>query len=108
MSGPGTTSRFRLAGTCAGVAVCALLATGASSGAALKEIAYTPGAAGVGDPYFPLDGNGGYDTEHYLLDVRYDPATDTVDGTATIWLARPRTSRASTSTSRASSCTRWR
>ena len=21
----------------------------------------TPGAAGIGDPYFPLDGNGGYD-----------------------------------------------
>src|SRR4030095_3624439 len=29
---------------------------------------------GVGDPYFPLDGNGGYDVEHYALELRFDPA----------------------------------
>jgi Peptidase family M1 domain/Peptidase M1 N-terminal domain/Immune inhibitor A-like, MAM domain len=44
----------------------------------------SPGAAGIGDPYFPLDGNGGYDTRHYLLDLRYDPATDLLRGVATI------------------------
>ncbi|HEX2073273.1 MAG TPA: M1 family metallopeptidase [Geodermatophilus sp.] len=44
----------------------------------------TPGAPGIGDPYFPLDGNGGYDVEHYGLDLRYDPATDVLDGVATI------------------------
>ena len=42
------------------------------------------GAPGVGDPYYPLDGNGGYDVEHYGLDLRYDPATDVLQGTATI------------------------
>jgi hypothetical protein len=42
------------------------------------------GAAGIGDPYFPLDGNGGYDVRHYDLDVRYDPATDVLQGVATI------------------------
>ena len=84
MSGPGHTFRFRLTGTCAVVAVGVLLAAAAASGGALKEITYTPGAAGAGDPYFPLDGNGGYDTDNYLLDLRYDPATDTLDGTATI------------------------
>ena len=42
------------------------------------------GAAGIGDPYFPLDGNGGYDVQHYDLDVRYDPATDVLQGVATI------------------------
>ena len=42
------------------------------------------GAPGLGDPYFPLDGNGGYDTTHYLLDLRYQPATDTLEGVATI------------------------
>ena len=26
-----------------------------------------PGAAGIGDPYFPLEGNGGYDVRHYDL-----------------------------------------
>jgi aminopeptidase N len=44
----------------------------------------TPGAPGIGDPYYPLDGNGGYDVEHYDLDLRYDPATDTISGTATV------------------------
>jgi aminopeptidase N len=45
---------------------------------------FTPGAPGLGDPYFPLDGNGGYDVKHYLLDLRYDPATDVLSGTAVI------------------------
>ena len=45
---------------------------------------FQPGAAGVGDPYFPLDGNGGYDVKRYLLDVTYDPATDILEGVATI------------------------
>ena len=45
---------------------------------------FRPGAAGVGDPYFPLDGNGGYDVRHYDLDVGYDPPSDTLTGTATI------------------------
>jgi hypothetical protein len=45
---------------------------------------FRPGAAGVGDPYFPLDGNGGYDVKHYDLDVGYDPPTDRLTGIATI------------------------
>ena len=45
---------------------------------------FTPGAAGVGDPYFPLAGNGGYDVRMYLLDITYDPATDVLTGVATI------------------------
>ena len=45
---------------------------------------FTPGAPGLGDPYFPLDGNGGYDTDEYLLELRYDPATDLLQGVATI------------------------
>ena len=45
---------------------------------------FLPGAPGAGDPYFPLDGNGGYDVQHYLLDVDYDPATDVLTGVATI------------------------
>ena len=45
---------------------------------------FTPGAAGVGDPYFPLAGNGGYDVKSYLLDITYNPATDLLAGTATI------------------------
>jgi aminopeptidase N len=40
--------------------------------------------AGVGDPYFPTLGNGGYDVTHYDLDLDYDPGTDVLAGTATI------------------------
>jgi aminopeptidase N len=45
---------------------------------------FHPGAAGIGDTYFPLDGNGGYDVEHYALDLSYDPATGVLAGSATI------------------------
>jgi aminopeptidase N len=45
---------------------------------------FQPGAGGVGDPYFPTYGNGGYDVANYALRVRYDPATDRLAGTATI------------------------
>ena len=45
---------------------------------------YSPGAAGIGDPYFPLSGNGGYDVNRYHLQVSYDPATDELVGEARI------------------------
>ena len=38
----------------------------------------------MGDEYYPLDGNGGYNVKHYDLDVAYDPATDVLTGVATI------------------------
>ena len=44
----------------------------------------SPGAPGIGDPYFPLDGNGGYDVRHYGLDIKYTPETDVLAGVATI------------------------
>src|SRR5262245_13402785 len=37
------------------------------------------GPAGIGDPYFPLEGNGGFDVRHYDLTFSYDPATDRLD-----------------------------
>ena len=43
-----------------------------------------PGAPGIGDPYFPGDGNGGYDVAHYNLDLRYFPDTDRLRGRATL------------------------
>jgi aminopeptidase N len=45
---------------------------------------FAPGAAGIGDPYFPANGNGGYDVASYDLKLRYDPATDALTGTATV------------------------
>lgn len=34
---------------------------------------YVVGASGAGDPYFPFAGNGGYDVQHYDLDITYTP-----------------------------------
>jgi Peptidase family M1 domain/Peptidase M1 N-terminal domain len=76
--------RFRIARTGVAVAIGLLLATGVASAGGEKHDRFRPGAAGAGDPYFPLDGNGGYDTKHYLLDVKYDPATDVLEGAVTI------------------------
>jgi len=47
---------------------------------------FRQGAPGIGDPYFPLDGNGGYDVGHYGLELDFDPATDVLTGVATIAL----------------------
>jgi hypothetical protein len=42
------------------------------------------GADGIGDPYFPRAGNGGYDITAYDIAVRYDPPTDRLEGHTTI------------------------
>jgi aminopeptidase N len=42
------------------------------------------GAGGVGDPYFPDAGNGGYDVDHYVLELRWDPTRRHLEGTTTI------------------------
>ncbi|HEY5248010.1 MAG TPA: M1 family metallopeptidase [Dermatophilaceae bacterium] len=34
---------------------------------------YTQGSSGIGDPYFPLTGNGGIDVTHYDLTLHYTP-----------------------------------
>lgn len=46
-----------------------------------------PGAPGIGDPYYPAYGNGGYDVSHYDLRLKYQPETDRLEGTAAL-LAR--------------------
>ncbi|WP_329457827.1 M1 family metallopeptidase [Streptomyces sp. NBC_01497] len=43
-----------------------------------------PGAPGIGDPYYPTYGNGGYDVSHYDLDLDYQPSTDRLSGTAVV------------------------
>lgn len=44
----------------------------------------TPGAPGAGDPYYPRDGNGGYDALSYDLSISYDPKTKHLDGDNTM------------------------
>lgn len=43
-----------------------------------------PGAPGVGDPYFPGLGNGGYDVDHYTLELQWLPEDGSLAGTTTI------------------------
>ncbi|RDI69229.1 hypothetical protein [Nocardia pseudobrasiliensis] len=44
----------------------------------------TVGSPGLGDPYYPLDGNGGYDVDNYDLAIDYEPSTHVLTGRATI------------------------
>jgi aminopeptidase N len=64
-----------------GALAAALLGIGAlvaSAGATAAQTGpggptYTAGAPGAGDAYFPFAGNGGYDVQHYDLDLTYTP-----------------------------------
>ncbi|MFF4503905.1 M1 family metallopeptidase [Streptomyces sp. NPDC001401] len=61
------------------------LATAAASFLVIAaSSAPTPGAPGIGDPYFPNLGDGGFDARHYALDVAYNPDTDRLDGRTTL------------------------
>ena len=44
----------------------------------------TAGSAGIGDPYFPLDGNGGIDVLHYDVRDRYEFGSGTLSGRTTV------------------------
>ena len=44
----------------------------------------TSGSEGIGDPYFPLMGNGGYDVQHYTIAMTVDVAANRVDATTSI------------------------
>ena len=64
-------------------AVAAALVLALASGSAAAAT-FTPGSAGLGDPFFPLAGNGGYDVRDYDLTLDYDPAANRLRGTAKI------------------------
>jgi aminopeptidase N len=80
---PAASTALRRSPFLAALALAAIGAT-ALAPAALAGTEFTPGAAGLGDPYFPELGNGGYDVRHYGLGTAYDPATDVLKGTAVI------------------------
>ena len=42
------------------------------------------GSRGLGDPYYPDAGNGGYDVTRYQVSVSWDPRTEQLTGTTTI------------------------
>jgi aminopeptidase N len=77
--------RFRSFIARATFAVALPLAVTAGSAQAAPQ-APSPGAAEIGDVLFPGLGNGGYDAEHYNLDLTYPTAepAQTVDGKVTM------------------------
>jgi aminopeptidase N len=70
--------RFRAVALLLGVLALTLVFAGSA------WAAFTPGSPGLGDPFFPLAGNGGYNVSHYGLNLSYEPATNQLTGTATI------------------------
>jgi len=68
----------------AGLLASLVLAAPASAGFGPSEGTFVEGAAGLGDPFFPQAGNGGYNVHHYELGLDYDPKTDRLEGTTYI------------------------
>lgn len=68
------------------VAAAPLAADGAPAAAAAERAAAPAPTAAleIGDPYFPGLGNGGYDVEHYDLELDLDMASDELEARATL------------------------
>jgi aminopeptidase N len=69
------------------LAALLLLVTGAPwdvDGAGHLHSSAPVGTAGIGDPYYPTLGNGGYDAQHYTLDLAVDVRHNVISGTATV------------------------
>lgn len=81
----------RRLGVLVAVAAVAVLAVGQAGAAAAApgnpgSPRYIQGSSGIGDPYFPLTGNGGIDVTHYDLTLHYmppAPAPAALEGTLT-------------------------
>ncbi|MEV0989851.1 M1 family metallopeptidase [Streptomyces sp. NPDC049949] len=73
-------SRLTAAAPAAAAAALLALTTACTAG----TVQGRPGASGLRDPYFPKAGNGGYQVEHYDLDLDYDPAGGELNATAVI------------------------
>jgi aminopeptidase N len=65
-------------------AVTALTATLAIPAPPVAAAASTLGASGGGDPYYPRQGNGGYNVAHYDLQIGYRPGSRHLSGHARI------------------------
>lgn len=64
------------------VSMFSVVATMAAQGAAAGDARRgNNGSAGIGDPYFPTDGNGGYDAVHYGVRVAVTNHSQKVSGT---------------------------
>src|SRR6478736_3045570 len=59
-------------------------AIGLVSAAPAGAAGFTAGTSGLGDPIYPLSGNGGYDVGDYALTLGYDPSSRNLTGHAAI------------------------
>lgn len=57
---------------------------GPTNPSAAPDAGGTVGSAGIGDPYYPTAGNGGYQVDHYDVNLTYDPASNDLTATTTI------------------------
>ena len=73
-----------LAGAVLATALAATLVPSSQAGVSTAEP--TDGAAGIGDAYWPLDGNGGIDVASYTIHNRYDFRTGVLSGRTVIKL----------------------
>jgi aminopeptidase N len=48
------------------------------------QVITNAGSDGLGDPFYPLMGNGGYDVQHYLIDLTVDNTESNIDGSTAI------------------------
>ena len=68
-----------------GLSACFVAALGlATVGPVATADGFVPGSPGLGDPFFPNAGNGGYDVGHYSLTLGYEPSTNQLSGRAEI------------------------
>ena len=71
------TRRVRVVATAAALSAAVLLGTVVLPSQAAEP---TAGSNGIGDPYFPTDGNGGYDVAHYNIHDTYRLGSGRVTG----------------------------
>jgi aminopeptidase N len=76
--------RLRTASIAVSSALVLLAGALPAVGAVASHHSSTIGARGAGDPYFPNQGNGGYNVSHYGLYVRYRTSDHALRGNATI------------------------
>jgi aminopeptidase N len=74
MLGPSSARR------CVAAAVAAVLVLSCAASTQAVAPAPEPGTDGIGDDYFPLDGNGGYDVRHYDIHDSYAFGTRRLSG----------------------------
>ncbi|WP_121252339.1 M1 family metallopeptidase [Nocardioides ferulae] len=75
----------------AGLAASALLVGLAPAAVAMAREDAPHGAAGIGDSYYPHDGNGGIDVSHYDVHDRYDFARGRLSGWTDVTLTATQT-----------------